>query len=73
MKEPSLKTFVEGWYTRETILPFLSIQPKRRAKLMMNFVKSPIKTLLLISSVSLPVYAAQPIVTPDAPTVAAKA
>ena len=40
---------------------------------MMNFVKSPIKTLLLISSASLPVYAAQPIITPDAPSVAAKA
>ena len=74
MKEPSLKPTVGKWYTVEDLLesfPFHTA--KRRAKLMMNFVKSPIKTLLLISSASLPVYAAQPIITPDAPSVAAKA
>ncbi len=74
IKEPSLKTTVRKWYTTEDILesfPFNTT--KRRAQLMMNFVKSPIKTLLLISSVSLPVYAAQPVITPDAPAVAAKA
>jgi len=70
MKEPSLKPTVGKWYTVEDLLesfPFHTT--KRRAKLMMNFVKSPIKTLLLISSASLPVYAAQPIITPDAPSV----